>query len=56
LDGDDDGAVALSSARLDGAKDFVQVNSEHTLLLVHDETTNNVVSFLKSGTFIHTHH
>jgi triacylglycerol lipase len=55
LDGDDDGAVALSSARLDGAKDFVQVHSEHTLLLAHDATTDNVVSFLKSGTFIHTH-
>lgn len=55
LDGDDDGAVALSSARLEGAKDFVQVKSEHTLLLAQDATMENVVSFLKSGTFIHSH-
>ena len=54
LDGDDDGAVALSSARLAGAKDFVQVKAEHTLLLIQDETTDNVVSFLKTGSFIHT--
>jgi hypothetical protein len=54
LDGDDDGAVALSSARLAGAKDFVQVKAEHTLLLIQDETTDNVVSFLKTGAFIHT--
>ena len=55
LDGDDDGAVSLSSARLAGAKDFVQVKAEHTLLLILDETTDNVVSFLKTGSFIHTH-
>lgn len=53
LDGDNDGAVTLSSARLDGAKDFVQVFAEHTLLLAQDATTDNVVSFLKSGAFIH---
>lgn len=54
LDGDDDGSVSLSSARLDGAKDFVQVYSEHTLLLAQDETTDHVVSFLKTGAFIHS--
>jgi pimeloyl-ACP methyl ester carboxylesterase len=51
LEGDDDGSVALSSAHLEGAKDFVRVKSEHTMLLAKDETVNFVVSFLKNGSF-----
>ncbi len=52
LAGDDDGSVAVSSAQLKEAKDFVQVKSEHTFLLAQDETRDNVVSFLKSGRFL----
>jgi pimeloyl-ACP methyl ester carboxylesterase len=53
LPGDDDGSVAVSSAQLEGAKDFIQIKSEHTFLLAQDETTENVVSFLKAGKFLH---
>jgi triacylglycerol lipase len=51
LPGDDDGSVAVASTRLDGAKDFVLVNGQHTLLLTKDRTVDNVVSFLKNGRF-----
>lgn len=52
LPGDDDGSVSLASARLEEAKDFTWVKSEHTLLLAQNETRDHVVSFLKSGRFL----
>lgn len=51
LAGDDDGTVSLNSSRLEGAKDFAQVPSTHTLLLAQDKTVDLVVAFLKNGTF-----
>lgn len=51
LEGDDDGSVAVASARLDGAADFVLIPREHTLLLIDNETLRQVRAFLKDGKF-----
>ncbi len=52
--GDDDGTVCVESAKLEGSKDFIVLNHRHTLLLFAQETLDNVVSFLKAGTFQHS--
>lgn len=53
LAGDDDGAVSVESARLEGARDFMVLRHRHVGLLFAPETSQNVVSFLKSGRFDH---
>ena len=50
---DDDGAVSVESARLEGARDFIVLRHRHAGLLFSPETSQNVVSFLKRGRFDH---
>lgn len=52
LPGDDDGAVSLESAKIDGIKDFIQLKHEHTELILRKDTVDNVVSFIETGKFI----
>lgn len=51
LDGKDDGTVTLKSTEIAGMKEHIKIHSSHTLILRHEQTIENVVSFLKSGNF-----
>jgi triacylglycerol lipase len=53
IPGPDDGKVGIESAKLEGMKDFVEVEASHTFVLAKDETVRQVVAFLKDGRFRH---
>lgn len=51
IPGDDDGTVSVESARLEGAEDFILIDSDHTAILFLKKTVEYTVSFLKTGKF-----
>ena len=51
LPGDDDGVVTVENTKLEGARDFLRVQSSHTFIMNHAETRRAVLRFLKSGSF-----
>lgn len=51
LPGDDDGTVALSETRLEGAVDFLVVPEIHAVISNHQDTIRATVNFLKRGKF-----
>jgi hypothetical protein len=51
LEGDDDGVVAVSEARLEGAADFLVVPEIHTFISNHPATIDAVLRFLAAGRF-----
>ena len=51
LPGDDDGVVAVSSARLDGAADFVILPVLHTILPIEWDVHVRTLRFLQTGRF-----
>lgn len=51
IPGADDGRVSFASARIDGLKDFVFVDSNHHVVMKKEETIRQVISFLKKGRF-----
>lgn len=53
LPGEDDGAVSVERAWLDGAADFVTVEASHTFIMQDDEVARQVVEFLRTGRFDH---
>jgi pimeloyl-ACP methyl ester carboxylesterase len=53
LDGDDDGAVSVRSAKLEGAADFILLPHTHTMLVLAPETARHVAVFLRDGRFDH---
>ena len=53
LEGDDDGVVSVRETRLQDSKDFLVIASPHGLIDNHPLTQSQVLSFLKSGRFIH---
>jgi len=53
LPGDDDGAVSVSSTKLEGANDFIRLDRRHTGLLLSKKTSANVRQFLRTGHFLH---
>lgn len=53
IPGEDDGAVAVSSTRLAEMRDFIVVNTTHTLLLFNREVRRQVRHFLAEGRFVH---
>lgn len=53
IPGDNDATVAVSETLLDGMKDHVIINSQHTLLLYNKRVIDNVISFLGTGKFIY---
>lgn len=53
IPGDNDATVAVSETLLEGMKDHVIVNSQHTMLLFNKRVIDNVVSFLGTGKFIY---
>lgn len=49
VDGDDDGTVALDSAKLPGAADFLTVPCLHSFLMGNKDVTAATVRFLRTG-------
>jgi len=53
IPGEDDGKVAVESARLEEMTDFLVVSSSHSFIMQHPEVLNQVVFFLQNGIFDH---
>ena len=53
LQGDNDGAVSVCSAKLDGAADFILLPHNHTILVLAPATVRQVATFLRHGRFDH---
>ena len=53
LPGDDDGMVAVESARLQGANDFILLKHRHLPLIFSDDTAAQTLHFIKTGKFSH---
>ncbi len=51
LPGEDDGAVSVQSARIEGMSDFVEVPASHTFIMRSDAAADQVVAFLRTGRF-----
>jgi len=52
LEGDDDGTVSVRTTYLPGAADFLVLDHIHTFICDHQDTIENVVSFLEDGRFL----
>ena len=51
--GENDGAVSVASARLAEMRDFIVVDSSHTLLMFSPEVRRQIREFLVRGRFLH---
>jgi triacylglycerol lipase len=54
IPGPDDGAVAVRSAKVDGMTDFWVVHRSHTFIMNASEVADEVIAFLKTGSFTHS--
>ena len=52
FDGDNDGSVAVSETRLDGATDHICLDVSHKSMLVSSAVVDQAVAFLKRGEFL----
>lgn len=46
-----DGTVSIASTRLDGMRDFVELDASHTFIMWSNEAAEQVVAFLRDGRF-----
>lgn len=53
LPGEDDGAVSVASTRLPEMRDFIVVDSSHSLMMFNRQVHAQVVQFLSCGRFRH---
>lgn len=53
LEGRNDGAVTVESAKLEGMRDFIVVPYSHTVMLWRDEVIEQTIAFLHEGKFTH---
>jgi pimeloyl-ACP methyl ester carboxylesterase len=53
LPGENDGKVSVASAALDGMKDFLVIDANHTFMVRNDEAIAQTIHFLKQGAFDH---
>jgi pimeloyl-ACP methyl ester carboxylesterase len=53
LSGQNDGAVTVESARLEGMHDFIVVPYSHTVMLWRDEVVQQALTYLREGKFKH---
>jgi triacylglycerol lipase len=51
IPGPDDGKVGVYSAKLEGMKDFAEIEASHTFVLLKKETAEQVETFLRDGSF-----
>jgi len=54
LEGKNDGAVTVESAKLEGMRDFIVVPYSHTVMLWRDEVIAQAIAFLREGKFTHS--
>jgi pimeloyl-ACP methyl ester carboxylesterase len=52
IPGDDDGTVAIRSAYLPGASDFLLLDHIHNLICYYDDTITNARAFITTGAFL----
>lgn len=52
LPGANDGTVSVASTRLDGMRDFIEVDSSHTFIMRDARVGEQVVEFLRAGRFL----
>jgi len=52
FDGDNDGSVAVSETRLDGAKDHICLDVSHKSMLISSDVVDQAAAFLKRGEFL----
>jgi pimeloyl-ACP methyl ester carboxylesterase len=52
IPGDDDGTVAVRSAYLPGAADFLLLDHIHNLICYYDDTIANARAFIENGAFL----
>jgi pimeloyl-ACP methyl ester carboxylesterase len=55
IDGDDDGKVSIEQAKLEGMAAFRVVHVSHAFIMKDKEVVNEVIHFLKTGSFAKTH-
>jgi pimeloyl-ACP methyl ester carboxylesterase len=53
IPGSDDGAVAVKRTRVDGMMDFRIVHHSHTFIMNASDVADEVIFFLRTGSFIH---
>lgn len=53
IPGDNDGTVKVEETKLPGMKDFILLKGQHSTLLSQRVVSENVLSFLSNGRFIH---
>ena len=53
INGDDDGKVSVSSARLMEMKDFITVHCGHTMIMNNAHVIRQVIHFIEHGRFMH---
>ncbi|MEW8525614.1 MAG: alpha/beta hydrolase family protein [Candidatus Thiodiazotropha endolucinida] len=51
LPGRDDGLVPVESTKLDGMRDFIEVESGHSMMRYSEEVAEQTIHFLKKGMF-----
>ena len=51
LPGDDDGTLSLDETRLEGAKEFLVLPYQHSLILLRKKTAAMTADFLENGSF-----
>lgn len=51
IPGEDDGTVSVSSARLEGMRDFLTLPVSHTAILRSDVVADQTLAFLRTGHF-----
>ena len=53
LPGRDDGLVSVESTKIDGMRDFIEINTGHSMMRYNDEVAAQTIYFLKNGQFLH---
>ena len=53
IPGDNDGTVKVEETKLPGMKDFILIKGQHSTLLSQRPVSENVLSFLSDGKFLH---
>lgn len=51
IPGDDDGLVPVESTRVEGMRDFVVIDTNHTMMRYDDEVLRQTIAFLRNGAF-----